>query len=444
MGGNLGYAVVIISIYLIRYIICSIKNKNGNFLLVSLFLVLGPFEITKNLTNYDSSLAYGSFGVTIAIYISFVIALFVFVALKWNKEKIRFHSKYNFITILTALTILSILNPYNVAAKASIIFAIFFGSHIALFYLFSRMLKRDEVVKGVYDGLMLLTICQLTLAICFPILNMTVVTKLFHEGSEVWASRGGGRVGAVGLFKHPGNLALFTIISSTFFLSCFLSKFRARLSLLLLGACIITVILTYSRTSYVALIVIIFSVYYIFKNSKKNIFSVANILRLIIPSALVLYWLIFLSPFSETFLKSDASSQVDNRLVHFYMAFRMFSESPIIGVGINSHLGYISQHFGIAQAFTADDFYLHNPIHNSHLIVLAETGLLGFVLWIYFLFRSIIKAKNQIARKSNVIFSCTLIGIILGYIIYGMTGWAPMSPSIFSLLIFYVYFAIIY
>jgi len=45
-----------------------------------------------------------------------------------------------------------------------------------------------------------------------------MVTKIFHESAEYWATRGGNRVGAVGFFKHPGNLGLFITLASTFFL----------------------------------------------------------------------------------------------------------------------------------------------------------------------------------------------------------------------------------
>ncbi|WAC13226.1 O-antigen ligase family protein [Dyadobacter pollutisoli] len=305
-------------------------------------------------------------------------------------------------------------------------------------------MTKDMIIIGAFDGLKWLTISQLFLAICFPLLNIIAVTNLFHEGGEVWATRLGSRVGAVGFFKHPGNLALYTIMSMSFFLSCYLSGFQRRMSTLLIAACVATVILTYSRTSFIALILVAFCTYYIYKNSKKNIFSLGNILKIVIPSTLALYWLIFLSPFSSSFIESDASSQYDNRMIHFFMAFKIFTDSPFLGVGLNAHLGYITKHFGIVQAFTADEFYLHNPIHNSHLIVLAETGIVGFILWVYFLLGGIINAKNQIAAGSNRIFSSTLVGVLIAYVIYGMTGWAPMSPSIFAFFLFYAYFAKMY
>src|SRR5690606_25896495 len=139
------------------------------------------------------------------------------------------------------------------------------------------------------------------------------------------------------------------------------------------------IVLTYSRTAYLAFIVVLLSEWFIVKNAHKNIFSPFNLIKVALPIAVLLVWLIYFSPFSEVFLKSDADNQFDNRMIHWLMALDIFNRSPLIGVGYNAHLAFVAKHVSIATTLTINDFFTANPIHNIHLIILAETGLVGFV-----------------------------------------------------------------
>src|SRR5690606_19205525 len=154
-------------------------------------------------------------------------------------------------------------------------------------------------VKGIYDGLMILVILQFILSICFPVLNMSMVTKIFHESAEYWATRGGNRVGAVGFFKHPGNLGLFITLASTFFFASYLKQYRARTSLLLLGMSAAIVFLTFSRTSYITFIITSSVIFFYHFFGKKREVNVKSLIKIILPIGLFIYWVIFLSPFAS-------------------------------------------------------------------------------------------------------------------------------------------------
>jgi O-antigen ligase len=283
---------------------------------------------------------------------------------------------------------------------------------------------------------------QLVLAICFPVLGIKEVTTLFHSYAGDNATRMDTRVGAVGVFVHPGNLALFTTITSTFFLSCYLNNYKKKISLIILGVNVITLILTYSRTAYLVFLIDIALVYFILKNGKKTIFTISNVLKFIIPLVGALIYLVFFSPLSANFLESDTNEMFDARLIHWFMGFQTFISSPIIGVGINTHLEYMFFHFDLFKGAVIDDFFWENPIHNIHLIVLVETGLIGFVFWVLFIFGNISKSKEDIANKRNEILSATQIGLLAGISIYGITGWAPFSASILPFVLMISFFAI--
>ncbi len=434
---------------IIVFLLCKaahmrINNKDAKHLWVSFFIICIPFAFEKALEVTKFRLPTGALGGIFKITIPLLLCFVTIPIIKWNKFKIPFKST-SWISVIYTLIFISLLNPYNHSINASLYYCLFFSSHILLFYIFLNILTPSQLARGFYDGLMVLCFLQLILAICFPVLGLKVVTTLFHDNAGEWATRlSSNRVGAVGVFNHPGNLSLFIIIASCFFLSCYFGQFKAKLSLYLLAINTIVIILTYSRTSYLTYIIILFALYYIQKNARKNILSISVLFKFILPACIALTWLIFFSPLSEQFLKTDAGDQMNNRMVHYLLAYNIFESSPIFGVGINAHLAYLSANASLAKTITFVDFFFLNPIHNIHLIILAETGIIGFLLWIYFLLKNLYNSKKQIAIGKNRIFSSTFIGAILTYSLYGMTGWAPFSAALLPLFLFIAFFSIKY
>jgi O-antigen ligase len=433
---------LIIMFQMVRAMIMKIKGQDGKHLWVSFFIICVPFAFEKLIEDFDPNLHSGTLGSAFKVTIPIVLLFVMLPLVNWQRIKLPARTD-KWIWITLALICLSLLNPFNDSVKSSFYFAVFFLSHILLFSIFNNVLDKKQLLKGFFDGLFILCVIQLILAICFPLLGIKSVTYLFHDAAGDWATRlGSNRVGAVGVFNHPGNLSLFLVIASCFFLATYLTNYQKKISSGILIANAFTIVLTYSRTSYLTFVVILFALYYVYKNADKNIISLSVFLRFVLPASVALIWLVYFSPFSDQFLKSDTTDQYDNRLVHYFLALSIFKESPIIGVGLNAHLAFLALHPSVASAITFTDFFLVNPIHNIHLIILAETGVIGFALWLLFIFKNVLDSKKDIARNSNQILSTTFIGIILVYCLYGMTGWAPFSASLLPFLLFVSFFSI--
>lgn len=413
--------------------------KRPKYLLVSFFIITIPFEFGLSIITEKLSSASGTLGTTLNVTIPLLLFLLLFPISRYkNKSKFKFS---NWSRISLFFIIISLINPYNNTKFATVVFAFFLLSHFLFFFYLSRRLTQREIILGFFDGFAILCVLQVGLAICFPLLGIKEVTTIFHDFAADWATRLDTRVGAVGFFTHPGNLALFTTIASTFFLGCYLKNYKKRMSLIILGFNVITLILTYSRTSYLVFLIALFLVYYIGKNAKNKILTFSNIIKFITPLVGILIYVVFFSPLSDIFLKSDANEMFDARLIHWFMGSQAFLSSPIIGVGLNTHLEYISHHFNMFGKMVIDDFFWQNPIHNIHLIVLVETGLVGFVFWFSFIFDNISKSKKDIANKRNEILSATQIGLLVSVSLYGITGWAPFSSGILPFVLMISFFA---
>lgn len=416
------------------------KRIGSKYLIVSFFIITIPFEFHWSLIEQNSMTGLGTLGVNLDIIVPFLLFLVLFFS-----PKLKIRSKIEFsiwFKIMLLIILISFLNPFNTSVFGTIIFSSFLLSHFLFFIYIFKTLTKKEIIFGFFDGFFILCVLQFILAICFPLLGIKEVTTLFHSTAGEWATRMDTRVGAVGFFKAPGNLALYTTIASSFFVGCYLNDFKKKISLLVLLINVVTLILTYSRTSYLVFIADIFIVSFIFKNAKIKIFTLSNFFKYIIPMLMVLIYVVFFSPLSDSFLKSDANEMLDARMIHWLMGFQTFISSPLIGVGLNSHLEYMFSHFNLFRGQIIDDFFWENPIHNIHLIVLVETGLLGFIIWFAFIFDNISKSKNNIAHNRNKILSATQIGTIVGISAYGITGWAPFSAGIFPFVLMLSFFAI--
>ncbi|MER0438941.1 O-antigen ligase family protein [Emticicia sp. W12TSBA100-4] len=418
------------------------REKNKKYLLLSFFIVSVPFELTKVIGSENTQLVSGTLGSNIMIILPNLFLLGIIILThEWKKLKRIFLFDF-WVKILFMLIIVSLINPNNSSLISTVIFAIFVFQYLILFNLFHSTLSYFQIIEGLFDGFRVASIIQLILAICFPILKMKTVTSLFHTASIEWSTRLGSRDGAVGFFVSPGNLAIFNMIAIAFFFSCYTNKIKKTYSLIFLIFNIITLFLTYSRTAYLSTVVMIFCMYFINRYSAKNIFSIVNLLKVILPICLILSWVVFYSPVSDLFLKSDGTEQYDNRMVHWLMAGNIFSASPILGVGLNSHLSFLKSNYTFASSVTFNEFFTSNPIHNIHLIVLSEIGLLGFILWIVFFLRLVNKLKISLSLNNNKIIPLSTIGIIIAFFLYGITGWAPFSVSILPYFIFFVFYSI--
>ncbi len=434
--------LLIVGILVVRGLWIMYNNKSVDFLLLSFFLIATAFQysfvIVEGAKNYNGG---GTLGPDIRITVAIILLFFI---LPYFKRRLNSFKKNKWVNVIYLFCALSFINPFDNSYIPTLAFVVFFVSHIFLFEFFYGFLDRDNLIKGIYDGLFMLCLIQFPLAICFPLLGMKSVTVPFQDDAEELATRHGQRDGAVGTFQHPGFLSFFVLVASCFFLACYLKKYKRlpSLGIIILNTC--TLILTYSRTAYLVYIFDLAAVYFFFKNAAKPILSLLNIVRFILPVSLFILWVIFYSPLSDNFLDSNIDEMADVRLIFYAIAYDAFKMSPIIGVGVNAHRDFLLHHSTLITAISYDAFFFQNPIHNVHLIILVETGIIGFALWIIFLFTSIFKAKTDIANKKNEILSLSHIGVIIAVVSYGMTGWAPFSLTLLPIFLFFTFFAIKY
>jgi len=190
-------------------------------------------------------------------------------------------------------------------------------------------------------------------------------------------------------FADPGFSAIIFLLGLILILNKFKKNLKNILYIILLT---ISLLLTYSRSAYLALLFALFTLSIIKKNYKV----------IIISSLIVLISLPLLPRPGGDGVKLERVFSIFNRVDNFKQGIDIFRQSPVFGIGFNT-LRYQKQKLG----FTSEDWQTSHSasgLDSSLLLVLATTGILGFTAYLYLL-------KNiwQISNLTKISLSALLI-----------------------------------
>lgn len=435
--------LLIISLNLLRYFLI---NKPGklNILLTSIYVQTIPFFITIPLTGQLSN-GSGSLGSALLLAPPQILGLMLFLLNRTSRYRVINLSPLEGATLVSAILIcgISLLNPVNQFRFGAIIAAFFFLGQILVLRELRIACNNHESTffEGIYDGLKIATIIQFVLSVLFPVLGITLVAGLFYTDGIANAMRRS--PSALGTFAHPGALALFSIMTGIFYLNSFLCGFKKKQSAALSIILVFIVILTQSRT---ALLTILFAygctiiLHDLVKMGmrKKKSYALYGAVAVIVIG-------LVLSPARNMFINSNTDQMTEARFSHYMLAWTIIQDHPIIGVGLNAHLTYANGYYSELVRFLgnrSDDFYFNNPIHNIHIIILTETGIIGFCLWISSILSgwwSRIRSLKATSSQHVQILSGTFTIALLAYCTYGMTGWAPLTYPHLSMILLFLF-----
>lgn len=441
------YVLILLTlcVSIIRYNRNVNKKRNSSYLLLSTFIQLIPlsgiiYKIGSLKIPFGNlSGATDTFFAIDALWIICIMILFFHPQIINSSLRKNVIRNNTYLYVLTAIEIISVINPFNTLHYSGL--PTFF--RIIQIYLFlkiiSKYLSYRSVLQGLYDGFKFAIGLQFLLTILFPVLHITLISELFRPEVSEWAFRRDVS-SALGTFMHPGALALFSSMCATFFLSCYLNNYEKKDSIKRIFMCLFIVYFTYSRTSYLAIIGTLFLVYFIYYNRKR--IQIKSIIYVCLGlTAITAVFL--LSPLADMFFKSDVDVQIDNRELHYLLALGCFTDSPLIGVGLNNHVNYLYNYLNTNYIGHVGEFFVTNPVHNSHLIILAETGIIGFILWVYYFLSRIFRGiKFCIGSDVSInIINLTFAGILIVYLVYGMTGWACFHRELYPIPIIIGFFS---
>jgi O-antigen ligase len=210
-----------------------------------------------------------------------------------------------------------------------------------------------------------------------------------------------------GSVLDPNFAGAIIIIEIFLLLHFYTGKIKKNVKLFLsisLFISLLALFLTYSRSTYIAFAISGIAFFVLTKNAK-----------LLYSAVIFIVAAIFLIPknFSVEGMNLLRTGSIVGRLESFSDSFSVFLTSPIFGVGFNAYryaqfrLGLLDVNWLATHAGAG--------VSNSYLFILATTGVIGILLFLFFLYRLFhVLIENRKRNSALVNFTITiLIGILV-------------------------------
>ena len=389
----------------------------------------------------------GSFGPTLAIWPFYVMSLaLIWIISRDKRWRIRRPNIWLFF-ILLGYAGYTLVNPYNAYRMYTVIEVAYMLSFAVFMYLFANSFSVKSVVRGVYMGLAATVVLNFLLSICYPVLNMEAVIKLYDSEA---ATRSDERVGAVGTMGHPNVLGTYASYYFVFFVACFITAFKRRQSAVYAAMAFLVIVMTASRSALVASIVALVAIVVFYVYRRYKLLSFQSVLKGIVPLA-IFVTLLLTGPLSFLFSDvDDLDEMTTSRLMHYYCGYEIFEDHPLIGVGMNAHLNYLAENgsammfeqiFDMTDLYQPEEFMFSNPIHNIWIILIDELGIVGFLPLLCFVIWYIATFKRRTRTSHNRyynILNISGLGVVCCWLVQGNSDWAPLTPQVLNLSLMFV------
>jgi len=191
----------------------------------------------------------------------------------------------------------------------------------------------------------------------------------------------------------------------------------------------VALIMTYSRGSMIGFFLAL--IYYFLEVNNKN--KLKHLLNITIAMTLgLIYYIGYSLSINDIDISFYKSGTIMDRVFNLWpRAIQDFFYSPLFGIGYTRYDDLPYNFYGIKYVYyiNISEYIKHTDAHahNSFLHILAETGIIGLVLWIL-LFRSIFKYTKKIFVESKYNYYFIKYGLI-AIIFSGFTEHRWTTPA---------------
>ncbi len=323
------------------------------------------------------------------------------------KKPLNFYLKKPILLFVSIAFFSLLINFFNLSINNFLVSALYlvrFVFYLSLYFIvkeFSLTFKRKIPFFLIFSGSLAVVLGYIQY-LFYPSLR-----NLFYLGWDEHLYR------MFSTFLDPNFAGVFFAIFFIFSLGFIKESTNKKNNLKLLTLSIISLItltavyLTYSRSAFITLIVGV-TTYLILSRRKKLIIAVLGLLILII----------FLAPKSfmtegTNFLRINSSTA---RISSIEQGIQIFKKSPVLGVGFNAYRYAQNKYVGLNNSYWQ---VTHSGAgtDNSIVFLLATTGVVGLVSYLYLLYKIFALSKENMKKnKYAVVLFSSLLGLIVGSI----------------------------
>lgn len=266
------------------------------------------------------------------------------------------------------------------------------GEGVLLFY-FAQVFLTKKKLK-----VLLTVMAASAFLVCIDGLYQKTTGVDFMRGFGLLTPRGEKFAAVRATFSHYNDFATYLIVM---FFVCFglvidIKKVWVRISVSLICVLIISnIVLTFSRGAWVSFLAVFVFLGFFFKDKK---------IRVVFLIFLFLFIIGIIGPpfLRERFLRILGSGADEGRFGLWKSSFMMFKSSPLLGKGLGLFMDYIHEYSTVKGQYA----------HNCYIQILAETGLLGLLSFLWVISLVLIKGLKKIYRDFEYIFMGLFAGLL--------------------------------
>jgi len=185
----------------------------------------------------------------------------------------------------------------------------------------------------------------------------------------------------LGTFLDPGHTSIILVLGFLAALTSYLEKQNKKL-LLVLGILAVSIALTYSRAGYLALTSGLFIVLLLKKNLRLFFIMILTFALLVV----------FLPRPGGEGVKLERTASIGLRIEDYRETLTIFDKAPLFGVGYNNMCIARAEFLGQTNL----NSHACSGSASSLLLILATTGILGFLIFVNLIYRLVADlAKNM-------------------------------------------------
>ena len=294
---------------------------------------------------------------------------------------------------------------------------------LVLFFIFATLpasTKRIERILNLFIGSLI------------PV-ALYAIAQFYNIDPMPWISLKGRSASTIG---HPVMLSALMGLALPFAVT-FLFQKKTLIQRISYGLiCLIFIFTALSTLSRGPLIgIVISSIFIIAMNVKdKKVLQNKRVVFTILSFVILLSILFVVHGGPKNMLnRLKSSEEIEIRLIYFKTAFNIIRDYPFAGVGFeNFRIIYPRYRMTEENRITRD--ILPTMVHNGYLQSAATNGILGIMLYLFFLGAVILSLIRTSMRAQDTYRSTLLwafIASIAGFLIQDMSGWLEISQTTF-------------
>jgi O-antigen ligase len=224
-----------------------------------------------------------------------------------------------------------------------------------------------------------------------------------------------------GSLPHPNLLAAFLLVSIFFLYFLWLRKsysfIKNSIFFFVFGLLLFTFLLTFSRII-IFVFILASLIYFTFifwqsrKNKDKELSKKIILIFLLFVVCCSLFTVLAWSEISSRFQISPTEQSVSLRAFYNQVALAIIKEHPWLGIGLGNFVWEIKQMLDLLSS------WLHQPVHNLYLLIASEIGLLGLVVFLFFIFRLLVSLRKRFRSWAPNLLEVQLLAFIISAFLF--------------------------